>query len=124
MSEKWKLENLDTTPDINDVYSNDVYSKTQLRKHYIFTRHILVNADNYTFVSSAGSSTSLLAAYIGDAIFQLLLMGGAKWICTYDGLAPQDDYRVFAYRKQTWEYYGPWTDAPAGWNLATSEAGE
>jgi hypothetical protein len=120
MSEQWKLDNLDTNPDINDVYQSEVYVKTQLRTHYVFNRHVLLNAENLTFSSQSGASTSIMLAYIGDAMFQMLLGGGTKWICTFDGIVPQDDYRHFAVRRQVWEYYGQWEDAPGGWNMANT----
>lgn len=124
MSEQWKLDKLDTTPDVNDVYEGDQYVKTQVRKHYLFERHKLINSEGLSFTSAALTTTANMSAYIGSAEINMVVFGEAKWICTYDGVVPQDDVRVFAHRRQVWEYYGKWEDAPDGWDVESSGAAE
>jgi len=115
MSEPWVLDDWDDTLDTDDVYEGDTFVKTQLRDHYVFSRHRLLTAQQVAmWSSSVGNESGTISAVLGNVSF-LRTMTSGGYICVKNRVGPYEHPAAFGIETQTWEYYSEWRDAPDSW---------
>lgn len=119
---EWQLE------DFQDALeTSEVEGKIQIREHFVFARRKKVPATE-SWREQVGESTRQLDYYIGAVSKKkryVRRIGGTPptsdplYICVLDGIAPEqpDSPGDYIVRRQVWEYYGKWEDAPDGWGV-------
>jgi len=98
---------LDVQEDANGV--------TKVRKHIVITVRTMYDATLLMAADHLGDTQSSVTYQVG-AITRTVNPGTGSFICVGDAEIPVQHPLEKVYRNQTWEYFGPWTAAPAGWN--------
>jgi len=110
----WILEDFSDNLDIRDT---DI--GIQIRHHKVVARHQQILANNIP--SAVGNSSTLVDCKVGNRILLIgtIGLGSNQYICVADGMSPEEAPLDYVFRRQIWEIFTEWQDAPAGWNLPT-----
>ena len=109
---RWVLEDFSDNIDIRDTDAG-----IQIRSHQVVAMTSRIKWSN--FPSEVGKETSLLTLYVGDVRVWKGIIGFTattpKFVCTADGASPVEHPTDYVDRRQVWESYGKWIQAPASW---------
>jgi hypothetical protein len=108
----WILDDLSESMDIKE----DDSKVTKVRKHIVIAIHCQLLASTPPNTLSIGEERMSITYHVGGYSRSNNPRGSGKFICVGDGLTPIAHPGDYVYRRQTWEFFGPWENAPAGWN--------
>jgi len=108
----WILDDLSESMDIKE----DDSKVTKTRRHVVITIHSQVLASNPPNTLATGDERASITYNVGGLSRSNNPRGEGKFICVGDGLTPIAHPGDYVYRRQTWEWFGPWENAPTGWN--------
>ena len=108
----WMLDDLQETVDVQED-DNEV---TKVRKHIVIQIHEQVESANVPNTLDIGATRSTITYNVGSTTRTNNPKGSGKFICVGDGISPIEHPATMVFRRQTWEYFGPWETAPADWN--------
>jgi hypothetical protein len=117
-SNAWILEDYSDNLDTQDLTNSEgVVTAVRIRDHWTFTRFQKLHA--LTIVSSqVGQASGSIEYWVGNVRRAKTIVGGNKYICVSDGIAPESLPGDFIVRRQVWEYFSKWRDPPEGWDWA------
>ena len=123
ITDSWQLEDyndaLDTREILKDDGTDDV-DHVEVRHHWVFARYRKEHAAGLITDSDVAKTTNVIDYNVGDVRKQKTMIGRSgspKYICVSDGRSPEANPGNYVVRRQVWEFYSAWEDAPAGWNV-------
>lgn len=108
----WILDDLAETVDVQE----DDNGITKVRDHIVIQIHARELANSVPSRLNIRRTMSAITYQVGSMWRTNNPAGTGKFICVGDGLAPIEHPGDYVTRRQTWEYFGPWEDAPPEWN--------
>lgn len=109
----WYLDDLAESFDVKEDENDVVW----VRRHIVIQIHILIKANVPPNVLEIGEQRSSITYMVGGLWRQNNPAGSGLFLCVGDGIRPVQNPLDYVSRQQTWEYFGPWVRAPAGWGV-------
>jgi hypothetical protein len=108
----WFLDDLSEQIDIKE----DDSKVTKVRRHLVIQIHMYLTANMPPSTLAIMETKSAVTYHVGSISRSNNPYGTGKFICVADGLTPHGHPSDYIIRRQTWEYFGKWEDAPSEWN--------
>lgn len=108
----WILEDLAEQLDVQE----DDSKITKIRQHFVIQIKTSVLSNTIPKIGDIGKSMASIAYTVGSMNSTKDAPTGCKFICVADGWTPIENPGDYCYRRQTWESFGKFIDAPASWN--------
>ena len=111
-ADKWFLDDLTEQLDIQE----DDSKITKIRQHFTIQIHQSVIASAVPVQLSIGQRKASISYSVGALTRTKNPPAVCKFICVSDGISPVEHPGEYCIRRQTWEVFGKFIDAPAEWN--------
>lgn len=109
---QWLLDDSSDQLDIQE--DND--QVTKVRQHFTVQIQTQMKCSDVPTRSDIGKRFSTIMYWMGGLSAKKDAPDGCKFICVADGFAPIEHPGDYGIRRQTWEVFGKFVNAPPEWN--------
>ena len=108
----WVLDDLSEQTDLQE----DNEKITKVRQHFTVQIQTQILADAFPSRGDIAKRLERISFRVGSKTCAKDAPPGCKFICVADSLTPIEHPGDYCVRRQTWEVFGKFLDAPPEWN--------